>query len=158
VFCITGFAGYFALLAMAARNDDSLLSWLANSLGLLYGTLLFITGLASICIACRSTRRSVERQSVASAIPFVFLPAYIGIIGCVHGYIHIYHILLMTGTTIKQSHMFFAYHTALVSFLVGLVLSFIPFAILCVTLILKSDSRQSPSSVTHSRRKSAAEE
>jgi len=83
-------------------NDDSLLSWLANSLtGYCTGNFFSLPDVASIFLSpvVRLARsRSVERPKSVwpSAHPIRFLAAYCWLIGLCHGYIHILHILLMT--------------------------------------------------------------
>jgi hypothetical protein len=137
-YVVTGFAGYFALFAAAIRNDPSFISWLANSLGLLYGTLLYTSGLSAFYVACRSVQRSTRPTEVAAAIPFMFLPALIGAIGVVHGYIGLYRVLSYSGASPNPSEMFQAHSVVLVCLLVGLCFTFVSFAILSIAMIVKS--------------------
>ena len=136
-YVVTGFAGYFALFAVASRNDSSFISWLANSLGLLYGTLLYTSGLSAFYVACRSVLRSTRPTEVAAVIPFTFLPAFIGAIGLVHGYIDVYRVLSYSGTSPNPSEMFQAHSVVLVCLLVGLCFTFVSFAILSIAMIVK---------------------
>ncbi len=134
--------GYFALFIIAGRNDPFLLAWLANSLGMLYGTLLYVSGLASFYVACRCSWRFADASEVAVALPFAFLPAFVGLIGLVHGYISVFRILSMYGTPPKPTEMYEAHATILVCLLVGLCLSLISFALLAIAMLVKCHKPQ----------------
>lgn len=136
-YVVTGFAGYFALFAVAIRNDSSFISWLANSLGFLYGTLLYTSGLSVFYVVCRSVLRSTRPTEVAAVIPFTFLPAFIGAIGLVHGYINVYQVLSLSGRLPHPSEMYQAHSVVLVCLLVGLCFTFVSFAILSIAMIVK---------------------
>ena len=134
---VTACAGYFALITIAGRNDSSLVTWLANSLGVLYGTLLYVSGLAAFYVACRCSWRSANPSDVAVALPFAFLPTFVGLIGLVHGYISVFRIFSMYGKPPEPTEMYEAHATILVCLLVGLCLSLISFALLAIAMLVK---------------------
>lgn len=147
-YCVAGFAGYFAIFAIASRNDSSFVSWLANSLGLLYGTVLYVSGLAAFYVACRSSWQSTTPAGVAVAIPFTFIPALIGLIGLVQGYINVYHIFSLSGSYPKPSEIYFMHSMVLVCLLVGLCLTFTSFALLATAMLVKSRRLSSENSAS----------
>lgn len=140
---VAGCAGYFALFAIARQNNHSLVSWLTNSLGIFYGTLLYVSGLSVIIVACRTCWRAATPSAVAVAIPFTFVPAFIGLIGLIHGYINVYRILSLSGTYPKTTEMYRAHPMVMVCLLVGMCFSFISFALLAVAMLVKSRNPRS---------------
>ena len=107
-------AGYFALIAVAGQDEDLLASWLAKTLGLLYETVLYASGLSAIFVACRTSWRAASPSAVAVAIPITILPAFIGLIGLIHGYINFYRILAWSSTNPNPTEMWSMHSTVLV--------------------------------------------
>ncbi|TWU59524.1 hypothetical protein V7x_56020 [Crateriforma conspicua] len=136
-YCVTGFAAFFALVTMASRNDASFVSWLVNSLGLLYGTLLYVSGLAAFYISVRYSWRASTASQLAALIPFSLLPGFIGIVGLLHGYVSVFQILALSGTFPKPSDLHHAHATVLICPLVGLAFSLVSFAILAIAMVAK---------------------
>lgn len=98
-----GFAGYLALVVTSNGSSASIASWLLDSLGFLYGTLLYVTGLAALYMSCRTIRRARNPGTVACALPIAFLPAFIGVIGLIHGYTSVFHLVAASGTYRKPN-------------------------------------------------------
>ena len=106
VYVVAGFAGYFALIVAAQRHPEARVAWLAEALGFLYGTILYVTGFAALYMACDAIRNASSSSDIASAIPISLLPAFIGVVGMVHGYINVYETLSMSGTTAKPVSLY----------------------------------------------------
>lgn len=136
-YVVAGSAGYLALVLASSRSSASIASWLVDSLGFLYGTLLYIAGLSALYMSCRIVRRVRDPAAVATALPIAFLPSFIGVVGLVHGYISIFRMVAASGTYPKPNDMLDAQSTVLVCLLTGLVLTFPSFVLLAVAMVVK---------------------
>jgi hypothetical protein len=87
VSAIGGCAGFFAMLDLARRGPSSFIVQTVNNLGVLYGILLFTTGLFAILSTSKKTLAGTSEDKVSGARWIVGLPALIGMIGVLHGYL-----------------------------------------------------------------------
>ena len=140
VYLIAGIAGYLALLYLRSQSDAPAIVWMADALGVIYGTLLYASGLAALYVACRFSWRCTTPAEVAAAIPFVLLPAYIGLIGLIHGYVSVYWFYASSGMLPRQGELYGTQAMVLICPLVGLGFSFPAFVILSIAMVIKSRS------------------
>ena len=137
-FGIAGFAGYFAIVAITIRSDSSVIAWLARSLGALYGTLIYFSGLSALYIACRTVRHATRPSELAVVIPLAMLPAFMGLVGLVHGYVGVYRILSVSRKRVASTSLFELHASVLACPLVGLVFSFVTVAIIAIAMVAKA--------------------
>ncbi|MEL6109355.1 MAG: hypothetical protein AAFU85_25390 [Planctomycetota bacterium] len=128
----------FSLILSANGAEPGVARWLLNSLGLMYGGLLYVSGTAAIYVSIRVASRSKSLADLASALPFAFVPTLIGLIGLLHGFISFSSLLRGQPTPPKPSELYFAQSVALASPLVGLCFSTIAFVILATVMLRRS--------------------
>lgn len=87
VSAIGGCAAFFAMLDLARRGPSSFIVQTVNNLGVLYGILLFTTGLFAILSTSKRTLAGTSDEKVSGVRWIVGLPALIGMIGVLHGYL-----------------------------------------------------------------------
>jgi len=137
IFWTIGLAVFFASFVLASRSTETVANWYWDSLGVLYGTLLYFSGLAGLYVACRNSWNSSGFADLAITIPIALLPAFIGLIGSVHGYISVNHSISDLGASLNQTEMSFAHVTVLTSFLVGLCFSLVPSVIISIAVLFR---------------------
>ncbi|GAA4470344.1 hypothetical protein [Novipirellula rosea] len=82
-----GFASFLLLQMLASRLPSSFIGDTVDSLGMLYGTMLFGTGLFAIVSAFMKDLWNSPDTRILRPRWIVFLPALIGAIGVLHGYL-----------------------------------------------------------------------
>lgn len=87
VSAIGGCLGFFAMLDLAQRGPSSFIVQTVNSLGVLYGILLFTSGLFAILSTSKLTLASTTDEKVSRVRWIVGFPTLIGMIGVLHGYL-----------------------------------------------------------------------
>lgn len=137
LYLVIGIAVYASMLSAAFFGQASWFAWIFNALGLIYGTLLYATSCASLYITFRITWLARKPSEVAVAIPFVFLPTFIGVVGLLHGYMRVYRVLAISASIPKPSEMFYAHAMVLVCLLVGLIATLICFTWLAIAMLVK---------------------
>ena len=85
---IVGGLACFAMFRVAANQlPSSFFADTVDSLGMLYGTLLFSSGLFAVLAALTKDLWHGRDGQIIPARWIVFLPALIGMVGVVHGYL-----------------------------------------------------------------------
>ena len=82
-----GLASCLLLQMLASRLPASFIADTVDSLGMLYGTMLFGTGLFAILAAFMKDLWYSPDDRILRARWIVFLPVLIGVIGVLHGYL-----------------------------------------------------------------------
>jgi len=137
IFWTIGFAVFFASFVLASSSTETVANWYWDSLGALYGTLLYFSGLAGLYVACRTFWNSSGSAEVAITFAIALLPAFIGLIGSVHGYISVHHSISDLGASLNQTQMSSAHVTVFTSFLVGLCFSIVPSIIISIAILFR---------------------
>ena len=143
LYLIAAVAGYFAFLPSGGRSGNSLVGWISHSYGSLYGNLLYVSGAVAFYVACRFAWRFQEPARLAIAIPITFVPAFIGLIGMVHGYLSVFRLMAVSASYATPGEVQQAHATVLQCLVVGLVLSFVSFSTLAVAMVVKSWDQRS---------------
>ncbi|MBB3207272.1 hypothetical protein FHS27_003093 [Rhodopirellula rubra] len=82
-----GLASFLLLQVLANRMPSSFIADTVDSLGMLYGAMIFGTGLYAILVAFMKDLWNSPDSRMLSTRWIVFLPSLIGLIGVVHGYL-----------------------------------------------------------------------
>ena len=135
---VAAFAVFFGVSFTGTKYPDSLSGWIVESVGGLYGTLIYATGLVALLLAVTRVGTSDTPGPIAAAIPVVWLPSLIGLVTLLHGYIVMYRIIASMPSYPKPSELFYAHAICLTRLLLGLSFSIISFTILSVGLIRHS--------------------
>ncbi len=138
LYLMAAVAGYLAFVPSGGQRGNSLVGWISHSYGSLYGNLLYVSGTVVFYVACRFAWRFQEPARLAIAIPITFVPAFIGLIGLVHGYISVFRLMAVSASYATPAEVQQAHATVLQCLVVGLVLSFISFSTLAVAMVVKS--------------------
>jgi len=130
-----------ALLLLAQAGEpvnDSVLGWLARSLGPVYGLLIPLTGIAvfvgGLLVVAFSRRPAV----IAAYLVFVPLPLLIALFGTIHGAIHSYLVIAMSVTQPKPAEIAQGTSTALAASLVGIMATFPAYLVVSIGLFLRT--------------------
>ncbi len=139
IYLAVGFAVFIAsfVVASSSSRNITIVSWYWDSLGSLYGTLIYFSGLMGLYVACRNLWNSNGSTEIVTAIPVAVLPAVFGLIGSVHGYISVHHSISELGASIDQTQMSFAHVTVLTSLLVGLCFSIVPLIVIAIAALVR---------------------
>ena len=84
---IGGCAGFFALQVVASQAPSSFIALTVDRLGVLYGTLLFTTGLLAMLVASNEFLSNTIDNKGSRALGIVGLPVLVGMAGVFHGYL-----------------------------------------------------------------------
>ncbi|EKK03109.1 hypothetical protein RBSH_01567 [Rhodopirellula baltica SH28] len=84
---IGGIASFSLTQMLANRMPSSFIADTADSLGMLYGTLIFGTGLFAILAALTKDLWHSPDTQIFKTRWIVFLPALVGLVGVLHGYL-----------------------------------------------------------------------
>lgn len=84
---IGGIASFALLRYLATILPSSFVADTVDSLGALYGTLLFATGIFAIFASFAQDRSAASDDAVLGARWIVFVPVIVGFIGVFHGYL-----------------------------------------------------------------------
>ncbi len=82
---VGGSVAFFVFQVLANQLPSSFIAQSFNSLGMLYGTLLFTTGLFAVLTALKKSSSS-SSQGESKLAWAIGLPMLIGAIGVIHGY------------------------------------------------------------------------
>lgn len=89
-FCLSvigGCAGFFALQLVARQAPSSFVALTVNRLGLLYGVLLFTTGLYAMLVPAMEFLSRTTDNRGSRTLWIVGLPLLVGMVGVFHGYL-----------------------------------------------------------------------
>lgn len=141
-YTVFGAAGYFAMIVASNTMPGSFVEWIVQSLGFLYGTILYFTGLVAFFVALGTVRKSISAAETVTAIPITLLPALVGVIGAVHGYISVFRALALSRTNLDPTVLYDAHATVLACGMTGLCLTFPSFAMLAIALALRPSQQK----------------
>ena len=130
-----------ALLLLAQAGEpvnDSVLGWMARSMGPFYGPVIPLTGfvvfLGGLLVVASSRRPAV----IAAYLVFVPLPLLIGLFGSIHGIIASYSIIAMSTTQPKPSEVAQGISLAMSTSLVGFLATFPAYFVVSIGLFLRT--------------------
>lgn len=84
---IGGCAAFFVLQVVAGQAPSSFIALTVERLGVLYGSLLFTTGVFAMLVASREFLSNSTDDRGSRALWIAGLPVVIGMVGVVHGYL-----------------------------------------------------------------------
>ena len=116
----------------------SLLAWMFQALGPLYGLLLPAVGLLVFIVGLMVVTMNKRPSVIAAYLPFVALPALIGMFGVVHGMIASMSVVANAGATPKPSEIAEGVSLSLFAALVGLRVSFPSFVVVAMGLFVRA--------------------
>ena len=82
-----GCSGFFALQLVASQAPSSFIALTVDRLGVLYGTLLFTTGLYAMLVTSKEFLSNTIDDRGSRALWIVGLPVLVGMVGVFHGYL-----------------------------------------------------------------------
>ncbi|WP_442510790.1 hypothetical protein SH528x_002433 [Novipirellula sp. SH528] len=90
LFCLSvigGCSGFFASQLVASQAPSSFIAITVDRLGVLYGTLLFATGLYAMLVTSKEFLSNTIDGSDSRALWIIGLPVLVGMVGVFHGYV-----------------------------------------------------------------------
>lgn len=99
----------------AEAAQQSILSWVFNSLGFPYVMLIPLAGILSFLLALFIVLRGRGPLAAAALILVVHVPLFVGFFAAFQGMIASFTIIAMSGTTPKPSELAQGYATAMVA-------------------------------------------
>jgi len=126
----------FAAAYEPARQ--SILSWMFQSLGIMYGTAIPLSGLVVFLGACLVVALSRRPAVIAAYLVFLPLPLLIGVLGSVHGLIASHSVIAMSDVAPEPAAVAAGISTALFSTLAGMIVSFPSYFVLSIGLFLRT--------------------
>ncbi|MEQ8785716.1 MAG: MotA/TolQ/ExbB proton channel family protein [Pirellulaceae bacterium] len=130
----------FLILAQDAemRTERSLLTWMLEALGLFYGVLLPLAGLAVFVGACLVVAMNRRPSVIAAYLVFVPLPFLIGIFGTFDGFIRSFSVIAQANGTPGIVPISQGISTGLFTSLIGMLVMFPSYFVVAIGLFLRT--------------------
>jgi hypothetical protein len=128
---------------------QSMLSWMASSLGIGYLVLLPLAGLLCFVLTLIVVIRGKGPMAAAAVVLIAPVPFLIGIFAGIQGMISSYQVIAMSGATPRPSEMAAGISTALFAPLVGLMLTSPAYATAVLGALIRGFASRAEDSPKH---------
>jgi hypothetical protein len=123
---------------MQVADNQSVLSWMLNSLGFFYGTVLPLTGFVIFVGACLVVGLNKRPSVIAAYLVFLPLPFLIGLFATFDGFIASFMIMSQGDSAPRLAEIASGISTGLFSSLVGLAVTFPSLFVLAFGLLIRT--------------------